>query len=231
MSGTSPLGGAACIALIHATRLAVQPIEDAFARHWPEAERLNLLDDSLPAARTRTPGPDDRLRERFVALSRYAELAGADGILYTCSAFGPEIEAARLAVTLPTLKPNEAMFDAALEIGTRVGLLATFPPSIAPMQQELVGTARLRSLEIDVQVGLATGAFEALQRGDGELHDELVLGAARRFSGIDVLLLAQFSMARAAQRLGSRIDVPVLSSPDSAVRLLRRQVESRKRAP
>src|SRR5438128_2543171 len=35
------------IALIHATALAIEPINSAFERHWPQAQRMNLLDDSL----------------------------------------------------------------------------------------------------------------------------------------------------------------------------------------
>src|SRR4051794_34838959 len=35
------------VALIHATPLAVEPIQAAFVRHWPAAVRMNLLDDSL----------------------------------------------------------------------------------------------------------------------------------------------------------------------------------------
>ncbi len=37
------------VALIHALRHSVAPVEDAFLRLWPEARRVNLLDDSLSA--------------------------------------------------------------------------------------------------------------------------------------------------------------------------------------
>ena len=37
------------IALIHALTLSMAPINDALAREWPEALRMNLLDDSLSA--------------------------------------------------------------------------------------------------------------------------------------------------------------------------------------
>ena len=37
------------IALIHALRHSPPPIEAAFARAWPEAVLMNLLDDSLSA--------------------------------------------------------------------------------------------------------------------------------------------------------------------------------------
>src|SRR5689334_19257164 len=41
------------IALIHATPLAVDPIDAAFDAQWPDAERVNLLDDSLSVDRAR----------------------------------------------------------------------------------------------------------------------------------------------------------------------------------
>ena len=39
------------IALIHATALSVAPVLAAFDRHWPQARRMNLLDDSLSVDR------------------------------------------------------------------------------------------------------------------------------------------------------------------------------------
>ena len=35
------------IALIHALKVSIPPIEEAFSRLWPEAQLANLLDDSL----------------------------------------------------------------------------------------------------------------------------------------------------------------------------------------
>jgi len=216
---TTPTPHHARIARIHATPLSIEPIRDAFARLWPEADCFDLLDDSLP--RDRTGAGEPTLRSRFVALSRYAQLAGAHGILYTCSAFGPEIEAARAAVPLPTLKPNEAMFAEALRHGSTIGLLATFEPSLAPMTAELLALAASRGLQVQVRPHLAEGAFEALARGDAQSHDASVIAAARRIGRIDVLLLAQFSMARARAAVAEAIEVPVLASPDSAVVALR----------
>jgi len=100
------------IALIHALSHSVAPINDAFARDWPEARRMNLLDDSLSAdlARNGSKGLDGAMHERFQRLAQYAVDTGAQGILFTCSAFGPCIEAvARRHAGIPVLKPNEAM--------------------------------------------------------------------------------------------------------------------------
>jgi hypothetical protein len=38
------------IALIHALKHSIAPIEESFARLWPDASLMNLLDDSLSAA-------------------------------------------------------------------------------------------------------------------------------------------------------------------------------------
>jgi hypothetical protein len=74
------------IALIHAVRAAIPPVEEAFARRWPAAARMNLLDDSLSRDRNRDGELTPAMIRRFVALSDYALATGAAGILYTCSA-------------------------------------------------------------------------------------------------------------------------------------------------
>jgi hypothetical protein len=130
------------IALIHATALAIDPIRAAFERHWPQARRMNLLDDSLSVDRARDGQLTDAMVQRFADLAGYAQRTGCDAILFTCSAFGPAIEAAARATSLPTLKPNEAMFEDALALAPagralRLGLLATFEASIASMADEL----------------------------------------------------------------------------------------------
>src|SRR5437868_15074672 len=114
------------IALIHATPLSIEPINAAFAQLWPQAERMHLLDDSLSRDRQRDGELTPAMTTRFITLGTYAKDTGADAILFTCSAFGPAIEAAGRAVGIPTLKPNEAMFEPALGGGRKAALVATF---------------------------------------------------------------------------------------------------------
>lgn len=204
------------IALIHALKHSIQPIEAAFARLWPEARLANLLDDSLSADLARDGAIAPAMTQRFRALARYAADAGARGILFTCSAFGPCIEAcARDLAPMPVLKPNEAMVAEAVARGGRIGLLATFPGTLASMPAEFPqGTALVPCL--------AQGALAALDRGDGALHDQLVAEAAKAaLRDCDVIALAQFSMARAAAAVESATGRPVLTTPESAVRRLR----------
>jgi aspartate/glutamate racemase len=211
------------IALIHALAHSVAPINQAFARDWPDAVRMNLLDDSLSADLARTGQLDERMTQRFNALADYAAGTGADAILFTCSAFGPCIEAvARRLAPLPVLKPNEAMVDeaVALATGTPIGLLASFGPTLQTMPPEFPPTAVLHT-------ALAEGAMAALDAGDTATHDRLAAQAARRLAeqGCRVIALAQFSLARARDAVAAATGLPVLTTPDSAVRRLRSRLQ------
>ncbi|MBN8889554.1 MAG: arylsulfatase [Rhodospirillales bacterium 70-18] len=210
------------IALIHALKHSISPIEAAFARLWPQVRLANLLDDSLSADLARDGALTPAMTERFLTLARYAVRSGADGILFTCSAFGPCIEACAAALApLPVLKPNEAMIEEALALAgpaARIGLMASFAPTLASMPPEFAAAAPRATLV----PCLAAAALAALDRGDAEGHDRAAAASAAQLAGCDVIALAQFSLARAAPLVAAATGLPVLTTPDSAVRKLRR---------
>lgn len=209
------------IALVHAMRASIDPIAAAFARLWPEADLANLLDDALPGDLERSGGVDEAMERRFVRLAEHAVASGAAAILFSCSAFGNAIEAARAAVRVPVLKPNEAMLEAAVDAGGRVALLATFAPTLTSMIPELEAEANRRGLPLDVVPVHVPGALEALSAGDGARHDALVAEAAAGHREAAVVVLTQFSMARAAPRVSRAVTATVLTTPDAAVTKLR----------
>jgi Asp/Glu/hydantoin racemase len=209
------------IALIHAVQVAMPPVEQAFERHWPQAERLNLLDDTLSRDRDRLGALTAELAARISALANYAVSAGASGILYTCSAFGDAIQSVKERLRMPVLKPNEAMFAEALAHGRRLGLLATFPASVGSMAKELEALAP----RVELETACVPQALSALQAGDGAQHDALLAALAPRLGQCDALMLAQFSTARARDAVAAAVKCPVLASPDSAVLAMKKLLQ------
>jgi Asp/Glu/hydantoin racemase len=210
------------IALIHAVATAIPPIRHAFKEGWPEAEISNLLDDDLVPAYTREGGLTPHITERICALALYAARTGADGILFTCSVFPQAEDLAKQLVRVPLLKPDEAMISAALDAGSRIGVVATNPPAAPAAAAQLMAGAKARGVEIRVIQSVADGAFAIGNAGDAATHDRMVVEAAERIANqVDVLCLAQVSMALARSVVQAKVKVPVLTSPGTAVARLK----------
>ena len=147
-------------------------------------------------------------------------------MLFTCSAFGPAIEAVARRLPVPVLKPNEAMFEAAMHRGRRIGMLATFPPSVPTMEAEFRDERARSFSDATLKTILVADALDALKRGDAATHDRLVAAAragARRLRRPDARALLDLARRRRACAPG--VACPVLTSPDAAVAKLRGLLE------
>lgn len=206
------------IVLFHATPVAMAPVQASMARLWPEAVPVNLLDDGLTIDRAADGDVlSEVLTERFVDLGRYALRAGADGILVTCSAFGPAIDRMAAELPVPVVKPNEAMFRAAMAAGRNVGMLATFGPSVSTMEDEFRAFVDETGAAARLETIVVADAIDLLRKGDAETHNRLVAARAPEFAGKDAVMLAHFSTSRAAEAVRAAISAPVFSAPDAAV--------------
>ncbi|MEI2265934.1 arylsulfatase [Erwinia sp. CGal63] len=210
------------IVLIHATPLAVAPVNDTFARQWPEAEIANLLDDALSGDRGKVAALTPEFYRRIDALVEYALSMRAVAILFTCSALGEAIDASARRHALPVLKPNEAMFEAALAKGNDILMLATFAPAVSSMEAEFHQLAAAQGSTATLRTQVVAGARAALSAGDVEHHNRLVVEAARQNPHVDAIVLAHFSMEVAFEEIKAAAACPVLSSAQSAVAKLKR---------
>jgi len=229
------------IMLISALAQSPEPAGAAMAEVWPEARRFNLLDESLSADYAALGAITPEIYERFLNLGRYAAAADdgrgpAAGILFTCSAFRPAIERVKADLSIPVVTPNEGAFDEALRLcagrpgGGRVGVLLTFAGSVAPLTGELATMAEVIGQTCpQIVPAVATGALEALQAGDGARHDAMAAEAVAGLEPVDVIVIGQFSMARAAPAVRERLAAagrsePVLTTPHMAAAKLKRLV-------
>lgn len=212
------------IALIHATPVAIEPIVSAFKRLWPQARTANLLEDSLAADLAADGRLTEKMIARFVTLGHYVHDCGADAILFTCSAFGPAVEATQATLNIPVLKPNEAMLEEALAAGSRIGLIATFEPSIPALAAELEQMAQRKRMKLQMTTRAVPAALTALHAGDSARHDRLIAAAAEDIGDCDAIVLGQFSMASAAEVIAPRDGCKVLTSPAAAVTQLKQRL-------
>jgi hypothetical protein len=130
------------IYLVHAAAVSIPPVVASFHTNWPEAQVVNLLEDALMTDLAADGKLTDAMTARFVHIGEYCVKAGADAILFCCSAFGPAIEECRRQVAIPVLKPNEAMYEELVAKNGTVSLLATFQPSIPSMLTEIAAAAK-----------------------------------------------------------------------------------------
>jgi Asp/Glu/hydantoin racemase len=214
------------IALVHAMPIAIDPVATVFRELWPQAHTTNLLEDSLASDLAAAGSITPAIVERIVALARYGERCGANAVLFTCSAFGTAIEAAKKEVRIPVLKPNEAMIEDALAAGSNLALLTTFEPSIPSLKRELEELASGRGIQLKLKTRTIPAAITALLQGQGDIHDRLIAAAAVEMGPCDALVLGQFSMARAATGIPAAAGRKVLTSPHSAVARLKRILDA-----
>ena len=210
------------IYLIHAGDVSMAPARASFARLWPDARVMNLLEDSLVQDVREAGRLPDSIPQRFDLLAQYCVAAEATAILFTCSAFGATIEALKPKYPIPILTPNEALFEEVIERGGKVALLTTFGPSIPALEEELNEMLTARGATLEVEGILVEAAFDALLAGDPARHDQIIADKAASLQGYHTIVFGQFSMASAAAQTQARVTSPVLTTPDCAVRKLKK---------
>jgi hypothetical protein len=219
-------GDGPTVALVHATPAAMAPAVAAFAERFPEAGLWHLLDDRLVSDAEQAGGLVPPLRRRMLSLIGHAVAGGADGVLLTCSMYGP---VARLATQLwdrPVAGSDEAMYErVAAERPARVAVLGSLETAVADsadrLRQVLAGDGR----GTEVVGVLCPGAAAAATAGDGAALLASLRAAAGPLAGeVDLFLLGQYSLTPARAQLQAALEVPVWSPPHVAADVLARRL-------
>ncbi|WP_417361250.1 aspartate/glutamate racemase family protein [Galbibacter sp.] len=212
------------LGLIHTSATLVPIFQELVTRYLgdKDIEIFNIVDDSLIKNTIKqnklTPDTARRVSDYIGS----AEQAGADFIMVTCSSIGPAVEASELLTSIPVLRVDRPMADKAVKIGTKIGVIATLETTLEPTSDLVSRRAKAVGKDIEIFSVCCQGAFEALMGGDAAIHDQIVAEALKGLSDkVDVILLAQASMARVVDQLGaSDKRVPILASPPIAMEYL-----------
>lgn len=212
------------LALIHTSATLVPVFQELTDKHLGDKglKIFNIADDSLIKNTIERGALTPDTSRRVVGYVSSAEEAGADYILVTCSSIGPAVEMAANLVKIPVLRVDQPMADKAVQMGKKIGVVATLPTTLEPTSDLVRRRAIVAGKEIELTSKLCEGAFEALMGGQPEVHDEKVATALKELSQqVDVILLAQASMARVVGQLAEEDKkVPIITSPELAVQYL-----------
>jgi Asp/Glu/hydantoin racemase len=210
-------------AFIHTSPPAIAPLMQFYTEAAPELEITNLLDDGL--LRLLSAGQTATAQARLSDMIRTASATyGAELAMVTCSSVSKEmVEQLDKDFELPVLKIDYPMARRAVRAGKRIGVAATFSPTLVPTGKLLSEAAAEAGTEIEIIRQVSTEAYEALLSGDAATHDKLLLAAIEQLDRrqVAVIVLAQVSMARILPLLDGRISVPVLSSLHTSLEAVR----------
>jgi Asp/Glu/hydantoin racemase len=212
------------IAFLHTVAALAEKFKVLAGDSLPGIDIFHMLDESLLQDLMRQRSVPAVTR-RLITLVGLAVDAGAELVVFTCSSTSPLIDMARRCHEVPILKIDDPLAERAVQLGRCIGVLCTTTSTVSPSSDLLVHHAERLGKKVEVEAVLVENAFAALQEGDRARHDALVEAAANDLADrVDVLVLAQASMAHLAEPLGAGVSVPVLSSPPILMEALRQRL-------
>jgi hypothetical protein len=214
------------IALIHASEASMAPAVAAFNDEFPGAELWHLLDNRLVSDADRAGGLTPGLHARMSTLIQYAVDGGADAVQLSCSMYGPVARDAARRQSVVVLASDQAMFDQVVALWPRqVGVLASLASAGRDSAERLAAWLEAAGHSSEIVTRVVDGAAAAASAGDlDELGRLMAADAVGLADDVDVLVLAQYSLAPALDRVADAVQVPVLSAPHLAAATLARSL-------
>ena len=209
------------VTMIHAIAESIPPVRLAFDEEFPEAEVINVLDESLLVDFDDQLTPD--LRRRITNIIGYCQDNKADAIGLACSVYAPVVESAKDLVHVPLVSSYGPVMANAVTAGPRIGLIASVASTMQDSKYYLHLAADEAGVEIEPQLCLAEDLITVMRaEGPSGLERRLEEEVLKIASKVDVVLLTQFSFAAALAHLEKVSPIPVLSAPHSSARTLKK---------
>lgn len=204
------------LGLIHNSPVLAPIFNEIAARLMPDVRILHFVDEStikntIAAGRLEKP-----TMRRVIQTIGSTFDAGCDLALVTCSSIGPAVDMAAELYDQPVLRVDRPMAEKAVASGKKIGVIATLSTTLKPTADLIRRVAAEAGKEVEIVEHVCAGAFDAVMADDGATHDRIVGEALTgAMSGVDVIVLAQASMARVVASLpAGAVVAPVLASPE-----------------
>jgi Asp/Glu/hydantoin racemase len=202
------------VAIIHTSPATVEVFKSLAEEMIPGCTVVNFVDDSVIPQLIENGGNVGEVSNRLIQYARNAEEIGADVILEACSSVGEVVAEMQAAVNLPIVRIDDAMAEEAVRRGERIGVAATLHTTLQPTLRLIQQKAEAAGKRVTLEPVLAAEAFQRLMAGDQEGHNEILAAALLELvHTVDVVVLAQASMARVLPRLPQELQGKFLTSP------------------
>ena len=202
------------IVVVYTSMGSVEMMKRELSNAIPGCEVINIVDDSLIKEVMKAGEVTTSVRRRMLHYFMAAGDLHPDAVICACSSVGAVTEEAAMYLDVPVIRIDRAMIEKALSYGTRIGVLSSLACTMEPTQDYVRRLAEHNGPPVEIVARVAKGAYEANRAGYKARHDELITVCAEEIRDqVDVMILAQGSMARLEQPLTAKLGIPVLSSP------------------
>ena len=207
------------IALIHTVKSVLNSFEGQLREALPELEIniSNTLDDFL-LTDTLANGIFSKVNaNRLFMLVQTAVQTGADIVCVTCSTLTPTVALIRPFFNVPIVAIDDAMCKNAAKMGPHIHVMASSPTTIEATCNKIEQEASAASNDIVITREVCQDAFVALNHGNMQAHDDIFRTRACFIKNVDVVVLAQASMAHLRCEIEGICGTSTLSSPASCI--------------
>ena len=206
------------VVLIHTGFALVEVLANLFKEIIPDVELTHIVDDSVLKEVIKEGKVTKPVIKRMLSYFQTAEYYKADCIFNVCSSVGEVIDIARKIIETPIVKIDEKMAGDSVKKATNIGIAATLKTTLDPTCRLIENKAKEQGKTVRIQKTLCPGAFEELMSGNPKKHDEIVLKGIKELADkVEVVVLAQGSMARLTSSLNKDLASRILTSPRTGV--------------
>ena len=190
-------------------------------------ELFSLQDPSILAEVREAGYVTAKPAARLIGMYMKAVEEGVDAMLNLCSSVGEVADCAQDAARylgVPIVRVDEEMCREAVRLGKRIGVMATLPTTLVPTRNTVQRVAREMGAHVEMVDCLVDGAFGLDQE---QFKTRLTETAGDIIENVDVVVLAQGSMAYAETHLRDVYGKPFLGSPRFGAAALKAALQSK----
>ena len=177
------------------------------------------MDESLLRDIMNLGNVNNKIIKRICFYVMSAQELGADAVMMTCSSLSETVDVAKNLVNIPVMKIDEPMAIEAVKNATKIGILGTLRSVVGPSKRLIERKARDIKKEVNIESIVCEEAFKALIKGEREKHNQLLLKGANKIAKkVEIIVLAQGSMAAFAPILASKTGLKVLTCLEPGVK-------------